>query len=124
MEKKLSLVFLFFILMMLYVLTGCNSVPPTSNFTTPSLTELPPLTPGWTQTIEQPLQESEPIWTVFSNGNEVNDLHVYGNELWAGTTGGLVVWDIEKAAYRKYTSNNGLGATYVLTVFRDDEGNT
>ena len=48
-------------------------------------------------------------WTSYTNGNWINDL-AFDSEgyLWAATSGGAVRWDVDNAAYTKYTSEHGL----------------
>ena len=55
-------------------------------------------------------------WTAYSNTNEVNDLFIHGEEALAGTTGGLIRWDIASGFCSKITSLEGLGGNNVRCV--------
>jgi ligand-binding sensor domain-containing protein len=62
------------------------------------------------------------VWTMFTNGNDVNDLAVdpEGN-LWAATSGGLVKWKAD-GAYTKYTTMDGLPDNRIWGVAAAPDG--
>jgi ligand-binding sensor domain-containing protein len=83
----------------------------------------------------QPLSSSEPDpvvqptppvlhpgWTNFTNGNDVLNLHLQGETLWAATSGGLVRWDTSEGSYLKYTSEHGLPGNHVRWVGASTDG--
>lgn len=47
-------------------------------------------------------------WSIYTNGNYVNDLTVLNNEIWAATDGGIVSWNRSNNAATKYTILDGL----------------
>lgn len=47
-------------------------------------------------------------WTLFTSGNDVTDLLLDGDSVWATTIGGLVRWDARGGAYVKLTPEQGL----------------
>lgn len=55
---------------------------------------------------------------VYSNGNKVRDVAVYGDVIWAASTGGLVRYDLATGEGRKYTTQDGLPniGVYALEV--------
>jgi ligand-binding sensor domain-containing protein len=61
-------------------------------------------------------------WTNFTNGNEILDLHLQGETLWAATGGGLVRWDTAEHSYLKYTSEHGLPGNRIELVGTDADG--
>ncbi len=61
-------------------------------------------------------------WTIFSSGNEVNDLLLDGNIVWAATQDGVVRWDTEAGTNLKFTVLDGLPGNYVSSVSRDKSG--
>jgi len=46
--------------------------------------------------------------TLYSNGNQVNDLAILNNTIWAATGGGIVSWNRSNNAGVKYTTLDGL----------------
>ncbi|MBN1976958.1 MAG: hypothetical protein JW918_06115 [Anaerolineae bacterium] len=68
------------------------------------------------QATETAAPPSPPVWTAYTNGNDVNDLAVdpAGN-LWAATMGGLVKWKAD-GTYTKYTTIDGLPDNEVFSV--------
>lgn len=57
-----------------------------------------------------------PGWSVYSNGNQVNDLTVLNNTIWAATGGGVVAWNRSNNAGIKYTTLDGLIANRTTSV--------
>jgi len=62
-------------------------------------------------------------WQTLSSGNQVLDLLVDGNEVWAATTGGVVRWNADEGTYRRYTTLDGLASNTVKEIVRDGQGN-
>jgi len=65
---------------------------------------------------------SEGVWRNYTNGNEVNDLAVEGDYVWAATTGGVVRWNRNDGSYVKYTTADGLADNRVEAIVIDGEG--
>ncbi len=63
------------------------------------------------------------VWTTYTDASFVSGLAVDGNDLWAGTRGGVILWDIPSQTYQKYTTTEGLADQNVKEVFIDDTGN-
>ena len=61
-------------------------------------------------------------WTSFTSGNAVQNILFHRGLLWAATSGGVVVWDVEQKIYRKYTTLDGLpsNSTEPMAVGPDD----
>ncbi len=55
-------------------------------------------------------------WSAYSNGNQVNDLTVLNNTIWAATSGGIVAWNRSNNAGAKYTTLDGLIANRTTAV--------
>jgi ligand-binding sensor domain-containing protein len=55
-------------------------------------------------------------WSVYSNGNQVTDLTVINNTIWAATGGGIVAWNRSNNAGVKYTTLDGLVANRTTAV--------
>ena len=47
-------------------------------------------------------------WEVFTSKNDVQDIALAGNTLWAATTGGVVAWNLGDNSYTSYTTVDGL----------------
>ena len=62
-------------------------------------------------------------WVNFTNANCVNTVAIEGNYIWAGTTGGVVKWNINDGEYIKFTSADGLADNIVLSIAIDSTGN-
>ncbi len=65
---------------------------------------------------------AEGKWTCFSDCNQINDLAIQGNYVWAATGGGVVRWDISDGSYKKYTTLDGLAHNDVRVVTVDKRG--
>ena len=63
------------------------------------------------------------LWTHYTYANEVVALTQDGNFIWAGTTGGVVKWNILDVSYVKYTTADGLAKNIVAAVALDAQGN-
>ena len=64
-----------------------------------------------------------PGWVNYTNANYINALAMVGNTLWAGTSGGVVKWDMTTGTYVKYTTTDGLADNYVQAIAVDGAGN-
>jgi ligand-binding sensor domain-containing protein len=65
---------------------------------------------------------SPPTWTIYTSGNDVNDM-AFDNEgnLWAATSGGLVKWMMD-GTYIKYTTLDGLPDNDIRDVATASDG--
>jgi ligand-binding sensor domain-containing protein len=61
-------------------------------------------------------------WTSYSGGNGVLALLIDGDELWAGTTGGVVRHNLKTGDYVKYTTLDGLASNISKYIVRDSRG--
>lgn len=62
-------------------------------------------------------------WTNYSESSFVSGLDAQGNNLWAATAGGVLLWDIAAQTYTKYTTIDGLADMNLKDVFIDNAGN-
>ncbi len=62
-------------------------------------------------------------WVNFTNANCVNTVAIEGNYIWAGTSGGVVKWNINNGEYIKFTSADGLVNNIVFSIAIDSAGN-
>lgn len=62
------------------------------------------------------LQQGNPNWRVYSNGNMVNDLVVANTMIWAATDGGVGAWNRSNNEYTKFTTLDGLAVNRTTTV--------
>ena len=60
---------------------------------------------------------------VYTDGNEIRDLLISGDDLWAATQGGVVKWDMQNGTYQKYTIVDGLESDDVYAITQDQQGN-
>lgn len=83
---------------------------------TPIPTEEPE--PTAEPTPEPPARTVAPGEYVYSNGNQLRDVALLGDSLWAAGPGGLVRYDLTSGDTRKYTTLDGLPniGTYALEV--------
>jgi len=70
---------------------------------------------------EYMVDTQDEVWTTYTNSNEVNDLAIEGNYLWAGTQGGVVQWDTRDGTYIKYTRSDGLVSNHVTAIAIDND---
>ncbi|MCD4707613.1 MAG: T9SS type A sorting domain-containing protein [Candidatus Sabulitectum sp.] len=63
------------------------------------------------------------IWTNYSSASFVGGLDIQGNDLWAATSAGALLWDIAAQTYTKYTTIDGLADMNLKDVFIDNAGN-
>lgn len=81
-----------------------------------------PVTPPLELTVQAGPPVLYPGWTNFTNGNEILDLYLHDEILWAATAGGLVRWNIAERSYLKYTSEHGLPGNRLRRVGADTGG--
>ena len=62
-------------------------------------------------------------WTIYTDGNTVEQVFIKGNDLWAATEGGVVEWNMATGTYQKYTTYDGLVSNYVSGITQDKAGN-
>ncbi len=63
------------------------------------------------------------VWTTYTDASFVSGLAVDENDLWVGTRGGVLLWNISSQTYSKYTTTEGLADQNVKDVFIDNTGN-
>lgn len=61
-------------------------------------------------------------WTTYTDSTFVGGIAADGNEVWAGTDGGLLRWDAASVTYQKYTTPDGLADQWVKEVLVDSAG--
>jgi ligand-binding sensor domain-containing protein/CBS domain-containing protein len=61
-------------------------------------------------------------WTSYTNGNDVRDLLVQGDFVWAATSGGVVRWDVRAERYVKFTAEHGLAGNFVHAIAAGPNG--
>ncbi|MCK9400613.1 MAG: T9SS type A sorting domain-containing protein [Bacteroidales bacterium] len=70
-----------------------------------------------------PIYAQNPQWVQYTNGDEVTALAEEGNNMWVGTTGGLVKIDKSTGIQTFYNNaNSGLPDNYVLIIAIDTSG--
>ncbi len=62
-------------------------------------------------------------WHTYTDASYVSGLAVSGEDLWGGTDGGVLKWDLVSETYIKYTATEGLADQRVKDVMIDDSGN-
>ncbi|MCK4547400.1 MAG: hypothetical protein KAW17_08155, partial [Candidatus Eisenbacteria sp.] len=62
-------------------------------------------------------------WTTYTDAGYVSGLAARGNDLWAGTNGGVLHWDLVAGTYVKYTTSEGLADQIVKEALIDVAGN-
>ena len=58
-------------------------------------------------------------WTIYSNIGDVASIVFKQDQLFIGTTGGLVQWNTEDKTYKKYTTIDGLGDNRIEYFYSD-----
>lgn len=94
--------------------------------TSPTQQALPVTAPPATEVIPVvPVANSSGsnIQPAFFAGNATLDLLITGDEIWVGTTGGVVRYDLNKGTTQKYTIQDGLGSNIVRKLAQDSGGN-
>ncbi len=71
-------------------------------------TAIPPTATLLPTAIPAPSANIASGWRQYSNANYINALTLHDHSLWAGTGGGLVIWDFASGSYQKYTTADGL----------------
>ncbi len=85
---------------------------PTPNATTSRSTRSTP-TPAFTLAL---VQQRNPNWRLYSNGNAVNGVVPLSSMIWAATEGGVSAWNRSNNEYAKFTTLDGLTANRTTTV--------
>ena len=62
-------------------------------------------------------------WTTHTDAGFVGGLDVHGDSLWAGTSGGVLHWDLTSETCVKLTASDGLADQSVKDVMIDSDGN-
>ncbi len=62
-------------------------------------------------------------WTTYTEATFISGLDVEGDDLWAGTNGGVLQWDLMTDTYQKITTAEGLADHRVKEVLVDAAGN-
>lgn len=93
---------------------------PTSTATRPATA--PPTTPR--PTASRPSGGTGGAWSNFTLSRDVTALafDAKANRLWAGTTSGLVAWDVAARTSEKFTVADGLLTNYITAVAVDAQG--
>jgi len=68
-----------------------------------------------------PVKVQNEVWTTYINSNNVNDLAIDGNYLWAATEGGIVRWDVTNGTSFRYTAGYGLIDNDIETIAIDQD---
>jgi ligand-binding sensor domain-containing protein len=63
-----------------------------------------------------------PRWTSFTSVNQINDLLIDGQTVWAATEGGLARWDLATAQVRRLTTDNGMPSNHINALAVDADG--
>lgn len=82
----------------------------------PAPTAVPPPTPAATAAGPVAGPALDIGWNYFTNGDYVQDMAVYGEQLWAATHGGVVRWDLTDDTALKFTVADGLAANDVNVI--------
>ena len=72
--------------------------------------------------LETGAQGDDWVWANYTYDKNVSALAPGGNILWAGTTGGVLRWDLVDGSYTKYTPADGLTGTVVEDIAVDSQG--
>ncbi|MCK4412315.1 MAG: hypothetical protein KAY32_02100 [Candidatus Eisenbacteria sp.] len=62
------------------------------------------------------------VWTTYTDASYVSGIAAQGTDLWAGTSGGVLQWDLLSETYVKYTASEGLADQNVKDVLIDQGG--
>jgi len=65
---------------------------------------------------------SQDKWGSISDFRDVRDMHYQDNTIWAATSGGLVGLNLDDLEFVKYTPEDGLGGTGILSMISDGSG--
>lgn len=66
--------------------------------------------------------QDESIWNTYTSANHIRSLAIEGDYLWAGTTEGVVRWNLNDGSYIKYTTKDGLVHNHVFSIAIDEVG--
>jgi ligand-binding sensor domain-containing protein len=61
-------------------------------------------------------------WLLYDSGNSVYALLAQGDNVWAGTSSGIVRWEPATGQYERFTAANGLNLTQVFDLAVDSAG--
>lgn len=105
--------------------TRTSTATPTPTKTrTPTVTRT--ATPGTPTSTPTATSTATPVpfgpWYNYTNGNYLQALALQGGVLWAGTTGGVVRWNVADGSYVKYLAPHGLPDNSVSAVAVDAAG--
>ena len=62
------------------------------------------------------------IWTKYLNSNNVTNIAIRGDNIWAATDGGLIRWNRLNGSYECLTRDQGLPSNRIYTVAMDGNG--
>lgn len=62
-------------------------------------------------------------WTTYTDPTFISGIDVDGTDVWAGTNGGVLQWDLVSESYQKFTTSEGLVEHRVKDVLVDNAGN-
>jgi ligand-binding sensor domain-containing protein len=86
----------------------------------PTSTETPSPTPTATPT---PTPTPEPVFSYFTNGDEINAMTLDGQGyLWAATNGGVVRWELDTGEPTLFTRADGLPTNIIKTITAAADG--
>ncbi len=66
--------------------------------------------------------QAEPIVTMISSGNNVQEMVLSSEHLFCATTGGVVEWDTRDMSYKKFTMVDGLPDNSIQTIVKSPDG--
>jgi ligand-binding sensor domain-containing protein len=78
---------------------------------------------GPTEAVTSAISATQEVWRNYTNTNQIHALTIQGDNLWAGTGGGVVRWDTITGSYTKFTTIDGLADNWVLAIASDKAGN-
>ncbi len=62
------------------------------------------------------------VWSTYTNMNQVHDLFLYENQIWAGTSGGVLVLNLADYKTKRFTNADGLGGVNIQSVVMGRNG--
>jgi len=62
------------------------------------------------------LAQIEGIWKNYSNMNDIVEMDISNDKIWAGTTGGVFSYDLNENSYRLYTKSEGLSSQNITSL--------
>jgi hypothetical protein len=70
-----------------------------------------------TREVSLSVSSDQPSWANYTNSNTIQAVTLKGDEMWAGTNGGLVRWNRRDGSYAKYTLADGLPTNDIWDMF-------